>query len=180
MVSPARTQYLVEAGNCPSCESITHLTVYQNKTFFLRSKSIDKEKKAPRGRPRKIVSQAQQAPSLAPPILLQTPATVMQQPLAPPKTTPNKKETVKKVNARAARNTRIGSNFKSRETLPTSSSSADDGPSPVKQSVPVAVQPIAVPTTMRLPIISPKNKLNALSANDKNSNYMSSPASRDG
>lgn len=84
-----------------------------------RSKSVDTEKKR-RGRPRK-------------------------DPLAnvqPPKTTPNKKETIKKPNPRT-RNGRSNSTVKSREMLSTDSSSGDED-TPEKRNV-------------RLPIISPRN-----------------------
>lgn len=108
-------------------------------TGICRSKSIDTEKKR-RGRPRK-------------------------DPLAnvqPPKTTPNKKETVKKANTRT-RNGRSNSTVKSREMLSTDLSSADED-TPEKRNV-------------RLPIISPRNNNKKLT--NRNLEDLSSAASED-
>lgn len=109
-------------------------------TDISRSKSMDTEKKR-RGRPRK-------------------------DPLAnvqPPKTTPNKKETVKKANTRT-RNGRSNSNVKSREMLSTDSSSDADEDTPEKRNV-------------RLPIISPRNNNKKLT--NRNLEELSSAASDD-
>lgn len=166
--------------------------------FVYRSKSIEKEKKG-RGRPRKNQIQ----PAIIPVNALVRATTpnnnqhhnVPQQPLAPPKTTPNKKETVKKSRAR---NTRLSSSYQSRATISTDSFS-DDEPSTVKtnsvstvpvaamQQLPPPLTTTALPTSVvRPPSISPRNKgltliggLPSTSLNDKTSNYTSSPASRD-
>lgn len=166
-----------------------------------RSKSIEKEKKG-RGRPRK--NQIQPAVITQPNatlVMATTPIQMQQQqPLAPPKTTPNKKETVKKGRAR---NTRLSSSYQSRATVSTDFDSDDDetpatkvnatlvAPVPTMQlPPPLTTVTAALPTTVvRLPTISPKNNNKGLtilgtvpstSINDKNSNYTSSPASRDG
>lgn len=80
----------------------------------------------------------------------------------PPKTTPNKKETVKKANTRT-RNGRSNSTVKSREMLSTDSSSADED-TPEKLNV-------------RLPIISPRNNNKKLT--NRNLEELSSAASED-
>lgn len=106
-------------------------------TGTCRSKSIDTEKKR-RGRPRKDAN------------------------AQPPKTTPNKKEPVKKANPRP-RNGRSNSTVKSREMLSTDSSSADED-TPEKRNV-------------RLPIISPRNNNKKLT--NRNLEELSSAASED-
>lgn len=81
----------------------------------------------------------------------------------PPKTTPNKKETVKKAANTRTRNGRSNSTVKSREMLSTDSSSADED-TPEKRNV-------------RLPIISPRNNNKKLT--NRNLEELSSAASED-